>query len=279
MMLKLAGLLIGAFLLVLIEVPGATGGERECAEILIKAHREGRPIPILSTQFPEMGVGEAYAVQKDYVSLRLGDDRIAGFKAGLTTRAVQEKFGIDAPVSGVLFESGRKGNQAVVDSSEFRRLVLETEIGFVVGQEISGPLTEVQELKSRIQEVFPAIELPDLGFADMKQLKGVDIIAANVSSKQFIAGAVRNVADLDLNAIEVSLTRDGELVNQGRGSDALGDQWQAALWLVNTLTSQGYRLSPGQIIITGALGRVTPGQPGKYVADYGDFGKVTFEIR
>lgn len=279
MVMKMAVLLIGVFLLSLIEIPGAVSGEPGGAEILLKAHREGRPIPLLSLDYPEMGVGEAYVVQKDYVSRRLVDDSVAGFKAGLTARAVQEKFGVDAPVSGVLFESGRKGDGAVIEASAFKVPMLETELGFVVGQEISGPLREVTELKSRIQEVFPAIELPDLGFADMRHLKGVDIIAANVSSKQFIIGPLQKASDFDLNAVEVTLSLDGREVSRGRGPEAMDDQWQAALWLVNTVTAQGYRLKPGQVIITGALGQVTPGLPGAYVADYGELGKVSFEIR
>jgi 2-keto-4-pentenoate hydratase len=123
------------------------------------------------------------------------------------------------------------------------------------------------------------IELPDMGFADMKQLKGVDIIAANVAAKQFILGQEKAVEEVDLNAVMVSLSLDDQEVNTGKGKDALGDQWQAALWLVNTMIKQGWKLEPGYIVITGALGKMLPGKPGKYVADYGSFGKIAFEIK
>ena len=45
------------------------------------------------------------------------------------------------------------------------------------------------------------------------------------------------------------------------------------------MIKQGWRLEPGYIVITGALGKMLPGKPGKYVADYGSFGKIAFEIK
>jgi 2-keto-4-pentenoate hydratase len=71
---------------------------------------------------------------------------------------------------------------------------------------------------------------------------------------------------------------NSEVVNQGKGTDALAGQWKAALWLVNTMVKQGWKIEPGHIIITGALGRMVPGKPGNYIADYGNLGTITFEI-
>ena len=84
---------------------------------------------------------------------------------------------------------------------------------------------------------------------------------------------------MDLNAVTVTLSLDGQEINRGKGIDALGDQWQAALWLVNTMVAQGWTMEPTNVIITGALGKMVPGKPGKYVADYGSFGKISFEIK
>lgn len=210
---------------------------------------------------------------------QLSKEKIAGFKAGLTSEGGQRKFGVDAPLAGVLFESGKLMGDVTVDKEVFVQLMLETEIGFVIGKAISQPLKDVSELQHHVKAVMPVIELPDLGFADMKQLKGVDIIAANVAAKQFILGQEKAAEGVDLNAVMVSLYIDGREVNTGKGKDALGDQWQAALWLVNTMIKQGWELAPGYILITGALGKMLPGKPGKYVADYGSFGKITFEIK
>lgn len=156
--------------------------------------------------------------------------------------------------------------------------MIETEIGFVVGQAITHPLHDVSDLRQRIRAIIPVIELPDLGFEDMKNLKGVDIIAANVASAQFIIGKERDIKGLDPNNIVVTLTRDGNKFNIGKGRDVLGDQWNAALWLVNTAVNQGWNIKPDHIIITGALGNIIPGKTGRYQADFGNLGKIHFYI-
>lgn len=251
----------------------------DLAEELLQAQQAGQPIPVLSIQYPEMDVSMAYQVQKTLVEKMLTNDQIAGFKAGLTSEGGQKKFGVDAPLAGVLFESGELAGGAEIDPAAFNMLMLETEIGFVIGEAITQPLSDTAELQTHIQAVMPVIEVPDLGFTDMQRLKGVDIIAANVSAKQFIVGEEKPVEGADLNAVEVTLTLDGLEVNTGKGTDALGDQWQAALWLVNTTIEHGWTLEPGQIIISGALGNMIPGKPGKYVADFGDFGQLNFTIK
>ncbi|MCP4398222.1 MAG: 4-oxalocrotonate decarboxylase, partial [bacterium] len=209
----------------------------------------------------------------------LNNDKIAGFKAGMTSEAGQQKFGLHAPTAGVLFSSGKKVNNAAINLAMSKNLKIETEIGFVIGKTIDKAVESVAGLQESIQAVMPVIELPDLGFADMQALKGVDIIAANVAAAQFIVGQEREVKDQDLNAVSVTLTLNDEEINSGKGTDAFGDQWQAALWLVNIMLEQGWTMEPGHIFITGALGQMLPGNPGKYIADYGNFGKICFEMK
>jgi 2-keto-4-pentenoate hydratase len=195
------------------------------ADLLLKAQRNNEAIPLLSQQYPELDVETAYRVQKAYVQKRLSDDEIAGFKAGLTSEEIQRKFGVTFPVSGVLFASGEKSGSPIIDKSTFETPMIETEIGYLVGKPIMHPLKDISELYNSIKAVIPVIELPDLGFTDLNKLKSVDIIAANVSASQFIVGNETNTKSLNLDNIIVTVSLDGVVVNQGKGSDALGDQW------------------------------------------------------
>ncbi|HLE24055.1 MAG TPA: fumarylacetoacetate hydrolase family protein [Thermodesulfobacteriota bacterium] len=249
------------------------------ADLLIKAQKENQLIPVLSNQYPELHVETAYLVQRAYVKRKLSDDQIAGFKAGLTSSEIQKKFCVTFPVSGVLFGSGKKLNSPMIDKSIFKVPMIETEIGFLVGKPITHSLKNVSDLYEAIQAVLPVVELPDLGFTDLKKVKVADIIAANVSSSQFIVGTEKHTKSLDLDNIIVTLSLNGQVVNQGKGRDALGDQWKAALWLVNAITKQGRKIEPGYILITGVLGKMIPRKEGKYIADYGELGKIEFEIK
>jgi 2-keto-4-pentenoate hydratase len=267
----------GVFGLVMFLPAAYAEDEVELGNILMKAHKANQRIPVASSYNPNLDVNGAYRIQKVYAQQRLSQDQIAGFKGGLCSKAAQTRFGLNAPVAGVLFASGKNTGSPIIEKSAFKTLLIETEIGFMVAKPITQPLKDVCELYRYIETVMPAIELPDAGFAG--KARGVDIIAANVLAAQFIAGKETEFRGLDLNNIFVTLTLDGEVVNIGRGTDAMGDQWKAALWLINTIVKQGWKIEPGQILITGALPKAILGKPGKYVADFQRLGKMSFEVK
>lgn len=250
------------------------------ALLLLQAERDRQAIPLLTQTEPGLTVDGAYKIQKAYIGMKLaGGEQIAGFKGGLTAGAVQKRFGMNAPVTGVLLESGKLAGSPVLDRSRYGALMLETEVAFVIGEPIRETLPEIAALRPKISALMPAIEVPDLGVTDMKKLRAPDLVACNVSARQFILGRPVDPNAVDANAVKVVLYHNGAVINTGFGSDALGDQWNAALWLVNSMIDQGYTLEPGQVLMTGALGAMLPGKPGMYEADYGEFGKLQFEVR
>ncbi len=250
-------------------------GEIELAELLLQSHCNNQPIPLVSSINPHLSLEQAYTVQGYYVIKR--NDKPAGFKAGLTSQAVQKKFNVNQALTGVLFASGDFSMRRSIKSTYKQQLMLETEIGFEIGKAITTLVTNETALKQHIKAVFPVIELPNVGFAGKPT--GVDIIAANVGAAAFIKGKpVTQFTDLDLNALSVTLTKNDKIVNIGQGSDALGEQWQAALWLVNSLIKQGWTLAPGQFLMTGALGKMIKAESGDYKADFGLLGEISFSV-
>jgi 2-keto-4-pentenoate hydratase len=267
------------FALVILFIFISASDTNEGAVIILEAERGNKPLPVLTQKYPELSIEAAYDVQAEYVRFKLGGDKIAGYKAGLTSKAAQERFGVDTPVSGVLFSSGMHGSDAVIVASKFRVLMIETEIGFVVGKPIKEKIPDVARLKEHIVAVLPVIELPETGFADMKKIKAEDIIAANVGSAVFITGARRPLDIAGPDGITVKLVSGGEALSHGKGSDTLGGQWEALLWLVNSAIENDWQIEEGNILITGALGKVVPAKPGRYEAQFGELGNVSFEIR
>lgn len=249
------------------------------AEKLLSAHKQRQPIPHLSQVQASAVPASAYQIQQSYVKLRQVNDPIAGFKAGLTSKAGQKKFAVSQALSGILFSSGHVTDASQIKLSNAGKLMLETEIGFILSADINKPITQVSDLKGKTASLVSVIELPDIGFVSPKQIKGIDLIAANVASHQFVMGTPVSIGDIkDLNQLAVKLSHNGKKVNQGLGSDTLGDQWEALLWLVNQLISQGYQLSAGELLITGALGKMIPAAKGDYQADFGALGKIDFKI-
>ena len=204
----------------------------------------------------------AYTIQASVVGRAFGA-KIAGYKAGLTSAAAQQRFGVDQPVLGVLPESARLAPNVTIAMTP--GLKIEVEVGFVVG---SGDAPAA---------MLAAIELPRLAYADMKQVSLVDIVATNVSAYRFIAGPRIPVAP-DVRTYPVSLDHDGVRVFDAAAADALGDPLEAYAWMVEKVHALGYRLDPGMVLITGSLGHVVDAEPGRYVAHYGPLGELEFKI-
>lgn len=251
---------------------------------LLRARAAAMPLAPPSQTIPNMNLIDAYRVQRSFVEGVLDVETIGGFKAALTGEAAQQAFSMTEPITGVLYSSGLRRGNTTVSMTEFTSLLLETEIGFRIGERITSPLTTITELREHVQATFPMVEFADPRFGDAKA-SGLDLIAANAASAAYLLGDDASSrgdeprwGDVDLNAVNVIFSRDGELLHEATANDVMGDQWEALFWLVNQIAAQGYCLEPGHLMMTGSIGRLHPAKPGSYVADYGDFGKLTFNV-
>lgn len=221
----------------------------------------------------------AYQKQQALVQKQLMQDKLAGYKAGLTSKAGQSKFKVSEPLHGVLFESGRLKFAQAISLSNYQKLMLELELGFVLNSQINKPLVSISELKAKVAAIMPVIELPDLRFKDLSKITGLDLIAQNVAANGFITGApIEQWQTMDINQLTAKLFADQQLVVEGQGADASGDQWQALLWLINQRVKLGDTIEPGQLLITGALGKMIPAKIAQYKAEFGALGVLEFSI-
>jgi 2-keto-4-pentenoate hydratase len=122
---------------------------------------------------------------------------IAGYKAGLTSPPAQKKFKAPGPVTGVLLKS-MQIKDGTVDSTPFSKMMLEVEIGYRLNRDIKTPTTP-ETVKTLVDEIMPAVEVPDLNFATFKGLAFTDIIADNVGARGFILGNPQPVNKVDPN--------------------------------------------------------------------------------
>lgn len=203
---------------------------------------------------------------------------IIGYKAGLTSEAGQKKFNVSEPVAGALFQEGLAFDRHAYLLSNHTNLMLETEIGFILNQNITQLVT-AEQLPAMIKSVVPVIELPDLRFEDPSSISGHGLIVNNVASNKVLVGKPISVESLDINQITTELTRNGQVVIEGKATDAMGDQWQALAWLINRSLKTGYPVSEGNLLITGSLGPMIQAERGQYDADFGKLGKLAFSIR
>ena len=113
--MKAARRTCAAFLAVLLLAAMGWGADIQAlAEKVYSAAMDGKPFPVLTAEYPGMTVDESYAVQTAYSKKRLGADRPAGFKAGLTTEATAKGVSVPTRPSRRCFspEAGWTGRRA-----------------------------------------------------------------------------------------------------------------------------------------------------------------------
>lgn len=255
---------------------------QEGSHRVTEALRNQQPVPLLSPLYgKELTIDRAYQIQR-LTQEQVFQGRLpAGFKGGLTNTAAQQRYGANGPLAGVL-PPGAVLKADEIDGyrvrlKDYRQPMVEVEVGFRVAQRITQTLPDVKTLQSYLGEVLPAVELPDMQLAS-PDVRAVDIIVANAYASRVITGLGRAPGLTDPNAVAVTLYKDGEVLNQGSGRDVSGDQWQALLWLVNRSIDSGWTIEPGQLLITGAMGKPVPMTSGVYVADFGRFGRLEWSV-
>ena len=262
-------------------MPSLTENEiTQAAAQFLNARLSSQPYPRISDSHPEWDMACAYQIQRAYVALSTTAPRaavVAGYKAALTTPATQKSMGIDAPVVGVLYAHGLHHATKAVALHDIPKLLLETELGFSLKIPVSSAIADASQLPALIDSCQPMVELSQLGFGDAPP-RGVDLVAANSASRGYIRVPACDWRTLDLNGLQVTLKRDGELLHGIASGSVMEDQWQALRWLINQTVSLGYTIKAGQLLMTGLIGGIHPARPGANLADFGAAGCIAFEI-
>ncbi len=272
-----AGLLLALVALPALALAGLTG---KVAKQLSDNYRAGKAHPLPSGLIKNLDERGAYEVQGLYVAnlLKAGDE-VVGYKAGLTSKPAQKKFGAKGPITGVLLKSmEHKGG--VVDTKGYQRCMLEVEIGYLLGKDVTGPVTP-ETVKSYVAKVMPAVEVPDIPFASLKGLIPADLVAINVGARGYVLGKPVDPKAVKVNAVTGKLVWNGkDLGKPVPARAALGDQWKALAWTINNVRKHGGLVKKGMFIITGSLGPLRPGKPGSYKAVYtGGLGEIAFTVK
>lgn len=243
-----------------------------------KRYRAGEPLDQFSGKFPEATLEEAAVAQATYVG-ELGKT-FAGVKGAVVGKGGQDFFGIDGPLSAVLFREGwhEASGKLVIAIREGANPGVETELGLILAKPIRDRLDSIDDLKKHVRSLVPVVELPAGRHAWPDKPRATDLVAANVDSDHFILGTETDDLSIDLDALPIRLLRGDEVLNQTTGGDAAGGQWSNFLHQVNWAVEQGYQLEAGHLVITGALGTIAKEGPGTYRADYGSMGSIEFTL-
>jgi 2-keto-4-pentenoate hydratase len=222
------------------------------ANALFEAERTRVPIEPLTSASAELDLDSAYRIQRFNVERRLqGGDALVGHKIGLTSKPMQEKFGVDIPDYGHLLRSMHLDAGEVLDMGELIDPQIEVEPAFVLGRDLAGPGLTIEDVMAATDYITTCFEIIDSRIIDW-QIRLPDTVADNGSSSRFILGAERHRPSHEaLQDLETVLDLDGQVVETGNTNAILGHPANGIVWLGNTLAEYGIVLEAGHIVLPG----------------------------
>jgi len=257
--------------------------QKTLAERLWNAQATGAPCRALTDTNPDLAIADAYAIQEFNLERRMNEGglqgrkaRLVGRKIGITSEAVQSWLNCSEPDFGGLLDDMAVGDGERADISRLLQPRVEGEIAFILKKCLMGPGITAAHVVAATECILPAIEIIDSRIIDWK-FRLADTIADNASSGMFVLGTRPMLLnDADLRLMGMTLRKNGTVVSTGAGAACLGNPVNAVVWLANKLGEFGQQLGTGQVILSGALGPVSPVAAGDHVTvEIGRMGTIS----
>jgi len=208
-------------------------------------------------------------------ALAAGAARV-GWKLGINAPAVQRALGIDGVVIGYLTSATTIPPGASHSLAGGTRVAMEAEVALHLGRDLPGGAGP-EEVRRAVSGLGAAIELVDLNraFDDVEA-----IVAGNVFHRAVAFGpAVPPPSGPWLGGVTARILHDGAETDALDAAAAAGDLVEIVRVTADMLAACGERLSAGDRIIAGSLGRLVFVAPGDTVAaDLGRLGSVSVRL-
>lgn len=255
---------------------------RQVAERLNQAEKTRVQIRQISLDHPEITIEDAYAIQREWVALKLAEGRtVKGHKIGLTSRAMQMSSQIDEPDYGTLLDDMFFHEGGEIPTGRFIMPRVEVELAFILGKPLSGPNCTLFDVYDAVEYVIPALEIIDARSQSIdpeskRPRKVFDTISDNAANAGVVMGGrpVRPF-DVDLRWVSAIMSRNGVIEETGVAAGVLNHPANGVAWLANKLHPFGVRLEAGEVILGGSFTRPVVAQAGDtFHVDYGPLGTV-----
>jgi len=217
----------------------------------------------------KLSVEQAYLVQLALLDRYLeAGEELAGWKVGLTAKAIQAQVNYHEPVFGFLLASGHRHSGQHFDFAGLIAPGFENELCLTLGRTLQGPDVTLEQARRAVSHVAPALEIIEKRCAPPLDIPLV--IADNNQQKAFVTGTEIPLGDLDLGAATVDVTLNNVHQEQADGAEVSGTPIASVQWLANKLAGFGRKLEAGQRVMSGSFTR-------QYDLHAGDVVEATFE--
>lgn len=213
---------------------------------------------------------KSYEVQFELLKQRVAAGELhAGWKVGLTSKAMQEQQGVPEPCLGHLMQEGHLTTPCALDFDTLMGPGFENELCLRIGKPLSGEVS-FQDALGAIKAVAPAVEIIEKrgNFAADLPLA----FAGNAQQRAFVTGQFMPLtSDMDLAKIEVEVSVNGVVQECALGAEVLGSPVNSVIWLAAKLGDYGHSLTPSDLIMSGSFTK-------QYAIKKGDRIRTSFDI-
>lgn len=238
-----------------------------------------RGVPEVLDHSPELSVEGAYAVQqwriRDAVA---AGDRVIGYKAALTTVAMQRKAGVDEPVLGTLLESQTVAAREDVALSPYMAPGIEPEVAVVIGERLAGPGVTAEDALQAVAGYRASIEIGDVRVIPGSSRSLQQTICCNAFNGGQLFGELLVVPDgIDLRTEGTVLTRNDVVIGSAAAVEVMGNPLNVVAFIANKLAQFDLALEPGMVCMTGSVVPSSPLAAGDHIrAEFTRIGSVEF---
>ena len=182
-----------------------------------------------------------------------------GYKVGLVSEAMQQRYGVKAPIRGVLLRDMLLKDDSAVSASFGGRPVFEADFIVVVKDEGINTAKTPLEAARHLSELVAFIELPDLILATNLSPSGAMLTAVNVGARAGVLGQrvpvtpTQAFVDALANLNFIMTDETGADLVRAKGSVILGHPLNAVTWLAQDLAASGEKLKAGDLISLGSV--------------------------
>ncbi len=233
---------------------------------LMACEDERRDRVKFTDEWPELDVETGYTIQDLNLSKRLDrGEKLIGVKLGLTSRAKQQRMGVDTPFVAWLTDDMILPVGDPVPQHKLIHPRIEPELVFVMGERLEGPGLTGAQAMAAVKSVHAGAEVIDSRYKDFRFAAG-DVIADNASSGAFVtAGLGLPPSEIDLGLEAVLVEVDGEIVDSATGAAVQGHPGEALALAANDLAKRGLAIEAGWIVLTGGMTDAVFAPPGSTV--------------
>ncbi|CAI1089993.1 2-oxo-hept-4-ene-1,7-dioate hydratase [Serratia quinivorans] len=250
---------------------------------LHQAEQNREQIRALSLDHPEITIEDAYAIQRQWVALKIAEGRtLKGHKIGLTSRAMQVSSQITEPDFGALLDDMFFNDGGDIPIDRFIVPRVEVELAFVLAKPLRGPNCTLFDVYNATDYIIPALEIIDARSHNVdpetqRPRKVFDTISDNAANAGVVMGGRPIKPDaLDLRWISALLYRNGVIEESGVAAAVLNHPANGVAWLANKLFPYDVELAAGQVILGGSFTRPVAARRGDtFHADYGPMGCIS----